>query len=35
MSCDNINITTQPISIGGNNTDAFGRLRVSQPLYII
>jgi hypothetical protein len=31
MSCDNINITTQPVSIGGTNTDAFGRLRVSQP----
>jgi len=34
MSCDNINITTQPVSIGGNNTDAFGRLRVSNPLTI-
>ena len=31
MSCDNINITTQPISIAGTNTDAFGRLRVSTP----
>ena len=31
MSCDNINITTQPVSIGGTNTDAFGRLRVSSP----
>jgi hypothetical protein len=31
MSCDNINVTTQPISITGTNTDAFGRLRVSQP----
>ena len=31
MSCDNINITTQPVSIGGNNVDAFGRLRVSEP----
>jgi hypothetical protein len=31
MSCDNINITTQPVSIGGTNTDAFGRLRVSNP----
>ena len=31
MSCDNINITTQPVSIGGTNTDAFGRLRVSEP----
>jgi hypothetical protein len=34
MSCDNVNVTTQPISIGGNNTDAFGRLRVSNPLTI-
>jgi hypothetical protein len=34
MSCDNINITTQPVSIGGNNVDAFGRLRVSNPLTI-
>jgi hypothetical protein len=32
MSCDNVNITTQPVSIGGNNVDAFGRLRVSNPL---
>jgi hypothetical protein len=31
MSCDNVNSTTQSISIGGTNTDAFGRLRVSQP----
>jgi hypothetical protein len=31
MSCENINITTQPVSIGGTNTDAFGRLRVSNP----
>jgi hypothetical protein len=31
MSCENINVTTQPVSIGGTNTDAFGRLRVSQP----
>jgi len=31
MSCDNVNITTQPVSIGGTNTDAFGRLRVSEP----
>ena len=31
MSCENINITTQPVSIGGTNTDAFGRLRVSEP----
>jgi hypothetical protein len=34
MSCENINITTQPVSIGGNNVDAFGRLRVSNPLTI-
>ena len=34
MSCDNVNITTQPVSIGGNNVDAFGRLRVSNPLTI-
>jgi hypothetical protein len=34
MSCDNVNVTTQPVSIGGNNTDAFGRLRVSNPLTI-
>jgi hypothetical protein len=34
MSCDNINITTQPVSIGGTNTDAFGRLRVSNPYTI-
>lgn len=31
MSCDNINITTQPVSIGGTNVDAFGRIRVSEP----
>ena len=31
MSCENVNSTTQVISIGGTNTDAFGRLRVSQP----
>jgi hypothetical protein len=31
MSCENINVTTQPVSIGGTNTDAFGRLRVSEP----
>ena len=31
MSCDNVNSTTQSISIGGTNTDAFGRLRVSNP----
>jgi hypothetical protein len=31
MSCENINVTTQPVSINGTNTDAFGRLRVSEP----
>jgi hypothetical protein len=31
MSCDNVNVTTQPVSIGGTNLDAFGRLRVSEP----
>ena len=31
MSCENINVTTQPVSIGGTNLDAFGRLRVSNP----
>ena len=35
MSCDNVNSTTQSISIGGTNTDAFGRLRVSQPYTLI
>jgi hypothetical protein len=34
MSCENLNITTQPVSIGGNNVDAFGRIRVSNPLTI-
>jgi hypothetical protein len=34
MSCDNVNVTTQPISVGGNNVDAFGRIRVSNPLTI-
>jgi hypothetical protein len=34
MSCENVNVTTQPISIAGTNTDAFGRLRVSQPYTI-
>jgi len=34
MSCDNINVTTQPVSVGGNNVDAFGRIRVSNPLTI-
>jgi hypothetical protein len=32
MSCDNVNVTTQPVSLGGTNLDAFGRLRVSEPL---
>jgi hypothetical protein len=32
MSCDNVNVTTQPVSLGGTNLDAFGRLRVSNPL---
>jgi hypothetical protein len=31
MSCENINVTTQPVSINGTNVDAFGRLRVAQP----
>ena len=31
MSCDNVNSTTQTVSFDGTNTDAFGRLRVSQP----
>jgi len=31
MSCDNINVTAQPVSINGTNVDAFGRLRTSQP----
>ena len=31
MSCENINVTVQPVSINGTNTDSFGRLRVSQP----
>ena len=31
MSCDNVNSTTQVVSFDGTNTDAFGRLRVSQP----
>jgi hypothetical protein len=35
MSCDNVNIGNgQLITIGGNNVDAFGRLRVSEPLTI-
>ena len=32
MSCDNVNVTTQPVSLGGTNLDAFGRLRISNPL---
>jgi hypothetical protein len=34
MSCDNVNSgPSNPayVAIGGTNTDAFGRLRVSQP----
>ena len=31
MSCENVNVTTQPVSLGGTNLDAFGRLRISQP----
>jgi hypothetical protein len=31
MSCENVNVFTQPVSINGTNTDAFGRLRVSEP----
>jgi hypothetical protein len=34
MSCENVNVTTQPVSINGTNVDAFGRLRVSQPYTI-
>jgi hypothetical protein len=35
MSCENINVGNgQLITIGGNNIDAFGRLRVSEPLTI-
>jgi hypothetical protein len=35
MSCENINVGNgQLITIGGNNVDAFGRLRVSNPLTI-
>ena len=34
MSCDNVNVVTQPVSVGGNNVDAFGRIRVSNPLTI-
>jgi hypothetical protein len=31
MSCASVNVFTQPVSIDGTNTDAFGRIRVSQP----
>ena len=31
MSCENVNVTTQPVSLGGVNLDSFGRLRVSNP----
>jgi hypothetical protein len=35
MSCNNVNVGNgQLITIGGNNVDAFGRLRVSEPLTI-
>ena len=35
MSCENINVGNgQLITIGGNNVDAFGRVRVSEPLTI-
>jgi hypothetical protein len=35
MSCENINVGNgQLITIGGNNVDAFGRIRVSNPLTI-
>jgi hypothetical protein len=35
MSCSNVNVGNgQLITIGGNNVDAFGRLRVSEPLTI-
>jgi hypothetical protein len=35
MSCDNVNIGGgQLVTFGGNNLDAFGRLRVSNPLTI-
>ena len=35
MGCENINVGNgQLITIGGNNVDAFGRLRVSEPLTI-
>jgi hypothetical protein len=31
MSCASVNVFTQPVSINGTNTDAFGRIRVSEP----
>ena len=36
MNCNNVNTETQPVIItpGGTGTDAFGRLRVSNPLTI-
>jgi len=35
MSCDNVNISSgQLVTFGGNTLDAFGRLRVSNPLTI-
>jgi len=35
MSCDNVNIGSgQLVTFGGNTLDAFGRLRVSNPLTI-
>ena len=35
MSCNNVNVGSgELITIGGNNVDAFGRLRVSNPLTI-
>jgi hypothetical protein len=34
MSCENVNVITQPVSLVGTNLDAFGRLRISQPYTI-
>jgi hypothetical protein len=31
MSCENVNVITQPVNLVGTNLDAFGRLRVSEP----
>jgi hypothetical protein len=31
MSCENVNVTAQPVNLVGTNLDAFGRLRVSEP----